>query len=145
MKSRFQFRLRTLLIGVTVFCIVAGGYFGWQAKKVDERKALLRLVMSNGGGYITTTIKNDVLFPGDDYLPSNFPVLPGDDRNITPLTTFRIHSFCVDQSPSFIRQSLGDVIVFEIFLPESLPTVDVVRIVERFPEAMIFRGLKQGD
>ena len=39
-RRRFQFRLRTLMIGVTVFCLVVGGYIGWQAKIVRERTRL---------------------------------------------------------------------------------------------------------
>ena len=35
----FQFSLRTLLIGVTFFCLVVGGYVDWQAKIVRERRA----------------------------------------------------------------------------------------------------------
>jgi hypothetical protein len=37
----FQFRLRTLLIGVTLFCVVVGGYIGWQTKIVRARQAWL--------------------------------------------------------------------------------------------------------
>jgi hypothetical protein len=43
MRLRFQFRLRTLLIGVTVFCVVIGGYTGWQKKIVKERQEWLHL------------------------------------------------------------------------------------------------------
>ncbi len=35
----FQFSLRTLMIGVTLFCVVVGGYLGWQVKIVRERSA----------------------------------------------------------------------------------------------------------
>ena len=41
---RFQFSLRTLLIGVTLFCVLVGSYVGWQAKIVRERKAELNRV-----------------------------------------------------------------------------------------------------
>jgi hypothetical protein len=40
-RRRFQFRLRTLMIGVTLFCVVGGGYVVWQKKVVLERKAML--------------------------------------------------------------------------------------------------------
>jgi hypothetical protein len=40
-----QFRLRTLLIGVTVFCVVVGGYVGWQAKIVSKRRNELNRVV----------------------------------------------------------------------------------------------------
>jgi hypothetical protein len=32
---RFQFRLRTLLIGVTLFCIVTGGYIGGVIARIN--------------------------------------------------------------------------------------------------------------
>jgi hypothetical protein len=40
-RRRFQFRLRTLMIGVTVFCLAAGWLLS-QASIVWERKALLK-------------------------------------------------------------------------------------------------------
>ena len=36
-RRRFQFRLRTLMIVVTLFCLFVGGYVGWQKKIVAER------------------------------------------------------------------------------------------------------------
>jgi hypothetical protein len=38
-RRRFQFRLRTLMIGVMLFALIPCGYVGWQAKIVRERKA----------------------------------------------------------------------------------------------------------
>jgi hypothetical protein len=43
-RLRFQFRLRTLMIGVTLLAIVCG-YVGWQAKIVRERRAELNRVI----------------------------------------------------------------------------------------------------
>jgi hypothetical protein len=40
----FQFRLRTLMIGVTLLAIPCG-YVGWQAKIVRERRAELNRVV----------------------------------------------------------------------------------------------------
>jgi hypothetical protein len=42
-RRRFQFRLRTLMIAVTLFCIVIGGYTGWQKKIVKERQEWLHV------------------------------------------------------------------------------------------------------
>src|SRR5580693_1171162 len=39
-RRRFQFRLRTLMIGVTLLAVPLG-YVGWQAKIVREREAFL--------------------------------------------------------------------------------------------------------
>ncbi len=35
-RRRFQFCLRTLMIGATLFALVPCGYVGWQAKIVRE-------------------------------------------------------------------------------------------------------------
>jgi hypothetical protein len=43
----FQFSLRTLLIGVTLFCMVVGGYVGSQAKIVKERKTMLAYILNS--------------------------------------------------------------------------------------------------
>jgi hypothetical protein len=43
-KPRFQFRLRTLLIGVTLLA-VASAYVGWQMKIVRARRAELNRVV----------------------------------------------------------------------------------------------------
>jgi hypothetical protein len=40
-RSRFQFRLRTLLIGVTVFCLAVGSYVAHEGKIVRDRKSEL--------------------------------------------------------------------------------------------------------
>jgi hypothetical protein len=42
---RFQFRLRTLMIGVTLFCVVVGVYVGRQATIVRQRRAELNRVV----------------------------------------------------------------------------------------------------
>ena len=49
-RRRFQFRLRTLLIGVAIFCVVVG-YVGGQASIVRERRALLDSIKADGGSY----------------------------------------------------------------------------------------------
>jgi hypothetical protein len=52
MRSRFQFRLRTLLIGVT-FLAVACAYVAHEAKIVTERKAMVDRILHFEDGYIT--------------------------------------------------------------------------------------------
>ena len=48
-KRRLQFRLRTLMIVVTLFALIPCGYVGWQAKIVRERRAALaELAMRDG-------------------------------------------------------------------------------------------------
>lgn len=48
-RLRFQFRLRTLLIGVTLFCVVGGGYIGWQKRTVIQRQRERAWVVGHGG------------------------------------------------------------------------------------------------
>jgi hypothetical protein len=136
LRRRFQFRLRTLMIGVTLFCVIFGGYAGWHLKKVGERRALLRLVVSNGGGYSTFTFgDNELLLGTNEYvLPSNMPNIP--------IGASRLNSLRTDKAPSLIRRWLGDVNVFEIWLPESFPHSDTLRIIQGFPEAMISQDRK---
>ena len=64
-RRRFQFRLRTLLIGVTLFCVV-GGYVGHQVQIVHERKRVLEWITAHDGEVVIKR-KN----PGAaDYRPS---------------------------------------------------------------------------
>ena len=141
LRRRFQFRLRTLMVGVTLFCVIFGGYAGYHLKKVGERRALLRLIVTNGGGYSTFTFfTDDELLPGEYHLPSKMP--PGSLPSNMPVGASRLHSLRPDKTPPLIRQWLGDVNVFEIWLPESFPHSDTLRIVEHFPEAMISQDHK---
>jgi hypothetical protein len=47
-RRRFQFRLRTLLIVVTLLAVPLG-YVGWQAKIVHERQVMMRWVEEHDG------------------------------------------------------------------------------------------------
>jgi hypothetical protein len=48
MSRHFQFHLRTLMIGVTLFCVVAGSYFGWQRNTVLDRQRERKWLESQG-------------------------------------------------------------------------------------------------
>ena len=62
---RFQFRLRTLMMVVTLFCVF-GGYVGHQVQLVHERKLVLDWITAHNGE-VAITRKN----PGaPDYRPS---------------------------------------------------------------------------
>ncbi len=50
----FQFSLRTLLVGVTLFAIPLG-YVGWQTKIVSERKAILKRVLADRRFFVRPT------------------------------------------------------------------------------------------
>ena len=59
-RRRFQFHLRTLMIGVTLLA-VACGYVGWQAKILRERRALLMKVRIAHGEWWTREDVNSPL------------------------------------------------------------------------------------
>ena len=46
-RRRFQFRLRTLMIVVTLFCVLVGGHVGWQKKIVIRRQEWLHVHSRN--------------------------------------------------------------------------------------------------
>jgi hypothetical protein len=48
-RRRFQFRLRTLMIGVTLLAVPLG-YIGWQAKIVSDRLAMRNEIRGLDGG-----------------------------------------------------------------------------------------------
>jgi hypothetical protein len=47
-RCRFQFRLRTLMIGVTLFCVV-GGRLGREVTIARERESMRKWIEQNGG------------------------------------------------------------------------------------------------
>jgi hypothetical protein len=59
MRLRFQFRLRTLLIAVTLLAVPLG-YVGWQAKIVRERTTV-RQRIANMGAKFTINIAPDIV------------------------------------------------------------------------------------
>jgi hypothetical protein len=126
-RHHFQFSLRTLMIVVTLLCVV-GGYVGWQAKKVNERKTLLERVVSDGGGYFRVS-----LGPRDHEEYSVCGAIPGNGKWLVPS-----HEY---PPPSWIRRWLGDDRICTIWLPKSFSATDLAIIAEGFPEA----GVGQGD
>jgi hypothetical protein len=56
-RRRFQFRLRTLMIGVTLFCVFAG-YIASQANIVRARSAM-RDEINHSGGVVRVLIANE--------------------------------------------------------------------------------------
>jgi hypothetical protein len=86
-RRRFQFRLRTLMIGVTLLAVVYG-YVGWQAKIVRERRALQIKYARQIGCNIRFAG-----FPGE-FIPADFQT-----------------------STTWVRRLLGDVDVYRIGTP----------------------------
>jgi hypothetical protein len=66
-RYRFQFRLRTLMIGVTLLAVPLG-YVGWQAKIVRDRRALLDSIKAAGGGDETAMFHNNASPPPPPWL-----------------------------------------------------------------------------
>jgi hypothetical protein len=73
-RRRFQFRLRTLMIAVTLICVVVGGYLGRRAQIARERKTLLDSIKADGG-YVTDIRDNSLPVP-----PAVLRSVFGDDR-----------------------------------------------------------------
>jgi hypothetical protein len=122
----YRCSLRTLLIVVTLVAVVCA-CIGWQLKKVEERKTLLRLVVDDGGGYFVISRNKEYSRVGS--IPNN--------------GTWRVPDAHPDQAPPWVRQWLGDNHVCTLWLPESVSATDVAIIVERFPEAAVGQEEKQ--
>ena len=108
-RRRFPFRLRTLMIGVTLFCAVAGGYVGAQMKIAHERNAMLWWIRDHRGSSTTGE-----LLPPPFKTPQRQP-----------------------PSISWVRQLLGDHAISHIELQPNTDANDVLRIRALFPEADI--------
>jgi hypothetical protein len=106
----YQFRLRTLLIGVALFC-VAVGYLGKQAAIVRARLAWLAW---RHGDHTLDWVY--VLSPRPKY------IVTGDD----------------EKSPSILRRLLGDERVGEIEVARTISDAELRDIVTLFPEATIY-------
>jgi hypothetical protein len=123
---RFQFRLRTLMIVVTLLAIPCG-YVGWQAKIVRERKSVLAEIEGVGGGFFSdlrTTTGFWNRFPNwpDEAIAS----IDGNRQLRAP-------------AKEIVRTLLGDEGVIVIWLPTTVaPAVDA-RIKLAIPEAYVWR------
>jgi hypothetical protein len=106
-RRRFQFRLRTLLIVVTLFCVVSS-YVGWQMKIVMDRKAAVSDLIGGGG---------HILGP-EGLSPSEVP--PARDYSIP-----------------FLRRWMGDHAVFWIVYKPGTPDDEIRRLRTTFPEATL--------
>jgi hypothetical protein len=116
LRRRFQFRLRTLMIGVTLLA-VACGYVGWQAKIVRERQSALAAVKESGG-YVWTR--------EDDLASADF------------VAGYRVNR---DEWPSevaWLRRLLGDEHVAAIHLAWNVSLPERNRVEGLFPEAEMY-------
>jgi hypothetical protein len=119
MKRRwFQFSLRTLLIGVTLFCVVIGGYVGWQAKIIRERNAMIHRIESMGGSVEIGRLDQGWAEAGMD--PNLYEEIKA-------------------RAVPWVRRMLGDSDVIDICLPAETPASGRASIRAVFPESQIWR------
>jgi hypothetical protein len=117
-RRRFQFRLRTLMIGVALLAVPCA-YVGWQVRIVRERQALI------------AAISHDVM-----YLDVQVAAAVGYYRSkkMTPATV------------PLLRQWLGDVAVEVIAIPARASPEFKERVKAAFPEAtFVPKEIRQPD
>lgn len=108
-RGRLQFRLRTLMIVITLLA-VACSYIGWQVRRIADRKATLDIIVHDGGGAtILDTFQLDKV---------------------------RKTWGAKDDVP-LIRRWLGDVHVHLIAMGEKSSWDDYRHVTELFPEAWV--------
>jgi hypothetical protein len=123
---RFQFRLRTLMIVITLLAPLFA-YIAWQARIVCERRAMVAEIESLGGG-IFSGRRTTAGFS------NRFPNWPGeaiaflDSQNDRP-----------SEAQGTTRWLLGDDAVLIIWLPATVAPAEEARIKQRIPEAYIWR------
>jgi hypothetical protein len=115
-RRRFQFRLRTLMIGVTLLA-AACGYVAWQAKIVKERKAVADLVQHyQVSVYWSSEVKRA--------LPAASGLRIWQDGIVLPL-----------REVSWLRRWLGDDAATFILYRMQMPKDEIARMKAAFPEA----------
>jgi hypothetical protein len=133
-RRRFQFRLRTLLILVTIFCVV-GGWFGNQVRIVRERSAMLRRIMGASGRGWGITYDCDNVNPFGDIISEQrigIGFVPRDLLGPSPISV---------KHPSSFQHWLGepDLCVRVICIPPGADPDEAAKAAELFPEAIIHR------
>jgi hypothetical protein len=113
-RLRFRFRLRTLMIVVTLLAVPLG-YVGWQAKIVRERDETVRLIGTLGG---------HIYLYDDEW---QFQRATQYDES-----TFKFR-------PPLIRRRLGDRAYYEVAVPH-LSEADAEKIRRVFPGINIIVG-----
>jgi hypothetical protein len=109
-RRRFQFRLRTLMIGVTLLA-AACSYVGWQAKIVMERRLILNVFEFSDGG------KGGYWVEGADVW-----------EPYTPTHKTLIAAGTPENDPSWIRLWLGDRRINTFYLRSAFSSPEIHRI-----------------
>jgi hypothetical protein len=130
-RRRFQFRLRTLMIAVTLLA-VACGYVGWLGTKVRNRKAWIETntaMYSIKGVY---AVRDGVVNVRMRIYPVSRGVI--DDG----LEFYRLNLGSDEDSPGWLRSLLGDEPIEMICIKENASTTEIQSVVALFPEAQVF-------
>jgi hypothetical protein len=110
-RRRFQYRLRTLMIGVTLLAVPLG-YVGWQAKIVRERKLLADEYRRSPNCYISTETNVE-----------NWPWRPMPHAN--------------PREVSWLRRLIGDEAIARIAFDRPISDAELFKLRDMFPEATI--------
>jgi hypothetical protein len=141
----FQFRLRTLMTGVTLLAM-ACGFVGWQASVVRERQAMLcRLCDLNGACFTGSDYRAFApcvwLGWNADRVPSfSWDRDPQDLKGVIMVSHAGGSNRSVPELP-WLRKWLGDDAIIDIYIPDSVGELDVAEIVRAFPESTLSRKL----
>ena len=114
-RRRFQFRLRTLMIVVTLFCLI-GGYVTSQANIATERTRLAKNVLA----YVD--LPEDTVIGRSEVTFETFVELPA------PISR---------PSVNWLRRLFGDKDVGFAAVPASISAEDLMLVESAFPEATI--------
>jgi hypothetical protein len=130
-RPRFQFSMRTLLIGVTLLAVPLG-YVGWQVKIVRERKATFERLLADPKNF-------GVIY---DFwpLPDDVETVSRSSRGLLPLDMrHSVTHWASHDRPSAFYRWLGepDMCVVAICISADDQKIDVDRLGELFPKALI--------
>ena len=120
-RRRFQFRLRTLLIGVTLFALIPCGYLGWQAKIVKQRR----------------TAASELTQYGAISWASEFTALPP-GISLKKLSVEMVYRRPLPQV-SWLRRLLGDDYAVSVLYSPRIPDESLDRIKAAFPETIFVK------
>ena len=123
----FQFSLRTLMIGVTIFCVVMGGYAAREAKIVRERRAWGATDGNAAGLFVRSSVRENQAWEAATY-KSHF--IFSHPREFA-------HGDA-SQSPSLIRRWMGDETQEMVVVGIADSVSEKQAAAELFPEATVY-------
>jgi hypothetical protein len=129
-RRRFQFRLRTMMIAVTLLAVPCA-YIGWQATKMRDRKAWIE---SNSATY---SIKQEYVLAEGTRVMTQERIGPN-SRLSHGLEYYVLNQGRGEDSPGWVRRLLGDEPIDVICIKEDASTAEMRSVVVLFPEAKVF-------